>query len=68
MNFEKIELWDKQYCAAHVGIIVNNMISTFNKNNKTNISICDIGANVGKIYDLLSQCPSEGFLIPEKYI
>ena len=54
MNFEKIELWDKQYCAAHVGIIVNNMISTFNKNNKSNISICDIGANVGKIYDLLS--------------
>jgi len=29
MNFEKIELWDKQYYAAHVGIIVNNMISTF---------------------------------------
>ena len=52
---EKIKIWDDNICAKHVINLVNgiNHLLTLNKIEKLNY--VDIGANVGKVYDLLSQ-------------
>lgn len=54
-NFDKIRDWDNNHCAKHVIGLVNNISSIFKKNNYTEITYIDIGANVGKVYDLLSK-------------
>jgi FkbM family methyltransferase len=52
---EKIKIWDDSICAKHVINLVNgiNHLLTLNKIEKLNY--VDIGANVGKVYDLLSE-------------
>jgi FkbM family methyltransferase len=50
-----IKKWDDVYCAQHVYNLVNNITSLFLRNKINEISYLDIGANVGKVYDLLSK-------------
>lgn len=52
---EFIRRWDDLFCAQHVINLVGNITSLFKVNNFTDISYLDIGANVGKVYDLLSK-------------
>jgi FkbM family methyltransferase len=50
----KIKIWDETYCAPHVGNLVNHVVNIFNNNNLKKINYIDIGANVGKVYELLN--------------
>jgi hypothetical protein len=52
--FDKIKQWDEIHCEKHVINFVNQIYDLLNKNNFTDINYIDIGANVGKVYDLLS--------------
>jgi FkbM family methyltransferase len=52
--FDKIKQWDDLHCEKHVFNFVNQIYDILNKNNFTSINYIDIGANVGKVYDLLS--------------
>jgi FkbM family methyltransferase len=52
--FNKIKEWDEFHCEKHVINFVNQIYNLLDKNNFTNINYIDIGANVGKVYDLLS--------------
>lgn len=54
-NFH-IERWDKYHCAQHVEPFlsqISSILQSYYKNNP--IIFIDIGANVGKVYDLLYQ-------------
>lgn len=59
MNIDEnmyIEKWDTQHCAAHVEHHIHhisNSINTYYKNKS--IIFIDIGANVGKFYDLIKK-------------
>jgi FkbM family methyltransferase len=52
---EKIKIWDESHCSKHVINLVNGIHNLLIKNNITEISYVDIGSNVGKVYDLLSE-------------
>lgn len=54
MSFDKIKLWDDTYCGLHVGFLVNDIARHFNEKNIKEIVLCDIGANVGKVYEMLN--------------
>jgi FkbM family methyltransferase len=51
---DKIKMWDEVYCGLHVGGLVNQVTTILSNNNISEINYIDIGANVGKVYDLLS--------------
>lgn len=54
MNTElKIKEWDEIHCEKHVTNLVTNITNLILKNNLNNIYVIDIGANVGKVYELL---------------
>jgi len=55
MSYDYIKKWDDIFCAQHVINLVNHISSLFLKNNINQINYLDIGANVGKVYDLLSE-------------
>ena len=55
MSHDYIKKWDDIFCAQHVINLVNHISSLFLKNNIKEINYLDIGANVGKVYDLLSK-------------
>lgn len=46
--------WDRLHCEKHVINLITN-INPIIKNHFDNICLIDIGANVGKVYDLLKQ-------------
>lgn len=49
---EFIKFWDDEIVQGHIGAEVQVMQDYFNENNITKINYLDIGANVGKFYDL----------------
>ena len=56
MEYHKhIENWDQYYCEKHVAALCSNVSQIFIAKNIYNISYIDIGANVGKVYDVLSE-------------
>jgi len=55
MSYDHIKKWDDIFCAQHVINLVNHISSLLLKNNINQINYLDIGANVGKVYDLLSE-------------
>lgn len=54
-QFKKIKIWDEKYCGLHVGGLVNQVRDIFQKNDISKVNILDIGANVGKVYELLKE-------------
>lgn len=52
--YKHIENWDKYYCEKHVIALCNNISQIFISKNIHSINYIDIGANVGKVYDVLS--------------
>lgn len=52
---EKIKEWDDKHCEQHVVNLVYGIKNLLSKNNLENISYIDIGANVGKVYELLKR-------------
>jgi len=52
---KSIEFWDKEECAKHCYWESEKIINYFQEKNIDTISYLDIGANVGKIYDLISE-------------
>lgn len=54
MYKNKIKQWDEIFCAQHVHSLAMTISNIFIEKNINKISYLDIGANVGKVYDLLS--------------
>jgi len=54
-HYNDIKKWDDEFCANHVVNLVRNITKILKEKNITNLSYIDIGANVGKVYDLLSE-------------
>jgi FkbM family methyltransferase len=52
---DKIKIWDDKICSKHVINLVNGISNIIEKNFIEKLNYVDIGANVGKVYDLLSQ-------------
>lgn len=52
--YTHIKDWDEKYCEKHVISLCNYISQIFNSKNIFNINYIDIGANVGKVYDILS--------------
>lgn len=52
--YKHIEDWDKYYCEKHVIALCNNISQIFISKNIHTLNYIDIGANVGKVYDVLS--------------
>lgn len=52
---KEISIWDNRDCGQHVVNLVGNIFNIFKEKNISEISYIDIGANVGKVYDLLSK-------------
>jgi|688.fasta_scaffold60901_5 FkbM family methyltransferase len=52
---EKIKIWDDNICSKHVINLVHGINNIITKNGIEKLNYVDIGANVGKVYDLLSQ-------------
>jgi hypothetical protein len=52
---EFIKFWDDEVVQGHIGSEVQMMQDYFEKNNIKKINYLDIGANVGKFYDLFIQ-------------
>ena len=50
---ELIEIWDQELVEKHIGTEINYIKDFFKE--KTKLSYIDIGANVGKFYDVLSK-------------
>lgn len=50
-----IKFWDDQIVQGHVGSEIGEITNYLKNKNVTEISYIDIGANVGKYFDLLSQ-------------
>ena len=55
MSYDYIKKWDDFFCAQHVVNLVNHISNLLLRNNINEINYLDIGANVGKVYDLLSE-------------
>jgi FkbM family methyltransferase len=55
MSYDYIKKWDDIFCAQHVVNLVNHISNLLLRNNINEINYLDIGANVGKVYDLLSE-------------
>ena len=55
MYLDSIKEWDEHHCEKHVGNLVCDISALFLRNKIDSISYIDIGANVGKVYDLLSK-------------
>lgn len=53
--FDKIKLWDDEHCEKHVWNLVNNMKNMLKDKNINEVYYIDIGANVGKVYDLMNK-------------
>jgi FkbM family methyltransferase len=53
--FEKIKLWDNEHCGKHVISLVRNINNLLKSKNIDKLYYLDIGANVGKVYDLLGE-------------
>jgi FkbM family methyltransferase len=51
----KIQLWDEQHCGQHVVGLVNNISNIVKDNEIEKTYLIDIGANVGKVYELLNE-------------
>ena len=54
MYHDLIKKWDEHYCAQHVNNLAWSISDFFKRNDVNEISYIDIGANVGKVYDLLA--------------
>jgi FkbM family methyltransferase len=52
---ERIKYWDDNICQGHINSEASFVINYFKEKNINNIKFIDIGANVGKYYDTLSQ-------------
>jgi len=52
--FNKVKLWDDEHCEKHVWNLANNMKELLRSRNINELYYLDIGANVGKVYDLLN--------------
>jgi len=52
--FEKVKLWDDEHCEKHVWSLVNNIKELLQSKSINELYYLDIGANVGKVYDLIS--------------
>ena len=50
-----IKIWDDKLIERNIGIEINYLRDFFNGKNITKLSYIDIGANVGKFYDVLSK-------------
>ena len=50
-----IKKWDDELIEKHIGIEINYLRDFFGGKNVTKLSYIDIGANVGKFYDVLSK-------------
>jgi FkbM family methyltransferase len=55
MNNDLISHWDENICQGHVNSEISTVITYFEQLNIEDISFIDIGANVGKYYDVLSE-------------
>jgi len=55
MSENLIKYWDDKICEVHIMNEVSRVIGYFKSKNIEEISYIDIGANVGKFYDKLSQ-------------
>jgi FkbM family methyltransferase len=56
MDYVKhIENWDNKYCEKHVTEMCDNISQIFLSKNISTINYIDIGANVGKVYDILGK-------------
>jgi len=51
----KIKSWDDHHCEQHVCNLVNNISKIINDSEIKKTYLIDIGANVGKVYDLLEK-------------
>ena len=54
MYHDLIKKWDEHHCAQHVNNLAWSISDFFKHNDINEISYIDIGANVGKVYDLLA--------------
>lgn len=52
---ELIKIWDNEIIEKNIGIEINYLRDYFGPKNVTKLSYIDIGANVGKFYDVLSR-------------
>ncbi len=50
-----IKIWDNELIEKHIGTEINYLRDFFGDKNITKLSYIDIGANVGKFYDVLSK-------------
>ena len=50
-----IKIWDDELIERNIGIEINYLKDYFGPKNLTELSYIDIGANVGKFYDVLSR-------------
>ena len=50
-----IKIWDDELIERNIGIEINYLKDYFDPKNLTELSYIDIGANVGKFYDVLSR-------------
>lgn len=53
--YAHIKNWDEKYCEKHVINLCNYISQIFISKNINTINYIDIGANVGKVYDVLSE-------------
>ena len=53
--FEEIKVWDDEICYKHVLNLVGGISRLLKQKNIDKLYFLDIGANVGKVYDLLSE-------------
>lgn len=52
---QHIENWDNKYCEKHVIHLCNHISQILMSKNISTINYIDIGANVGKVYDILGE-------------
>jgi FkbM family methyltransferase len=53
--FNEIKKWDDLHCEKHVMNLVNNITELLENRGISELYYIDIGANVGKVYDLLKE-------------
>jgi len=53
--YNEVKKWDDYFCADHVVNLVGTISKILKEKNITNLHYIDIGANVGKVYDLLDR-------------
>lgn len=54
-HFNEIKKWDDLHCEKHVMNLVRNITELLRSRDITELYYIDIGANVGKVYDLLKE-------------